>query len=116
MSAQSPNPIPLDSGSKADTPAKQRPAPPVPPFAELGVTSNYSFLRGGSHPRELVEEAARLGHAAIGIADRNTMAGVVRAHVEAKRRKYASSSARGWPCGTVSRRFASRPTSMPMAG
>ncbi|WP_336065954.1 error-prone DNA polymerase [Nitratireductor rhodophyticola] len=87
MSAQSPNPIPLDSGSKADTPAKPRPAPPEPAFAELGVTSNYSFLRGGSHPRELVAEAARLGHAAIGIADRNTMAGVVRAHVEARARK-----------------------------
>ncbi|EKF19832.1 error-prone DNA polymerase [Nitratireductor pacificus] len=58
----------------------------APPFAELGVTSNFSFLRGGSHPRELVAEAARLGHAAIGIADRNTLAGVVRAHVEARER------------------------------
>lgn len=55
-----------------------------PPFAELAVTSNFSFLRGGSHPEELVAMAARLGHAAIGIADRNSLAGAVRAHVEAK--------------------------------
>ena len=54
------------------------------PFAELAVTSNFSFLRGGSHPQELVATAARLGHVAIGIADRNTLAGAVRAHVEAK--------------------------------
>jgi len=49
-------------------------------YAELAVTTNYSFLRGASHPRELVETAARHGYAAIGIADRNTLAGVVRAH------------------------------------
>ncbi|SIS54850.1 error-prone DNA polymerase [Paracoccus saliphilus] len=55
-----------------------------PSFAELAVTSNFSFLRGGSHPEELVATAARLGHAAIGIADRNSLAGAVRAHVEAK--------------------------------
>ena len=54
-------------------------------YAELQVTTNYSFLRSGSHPREFVQEAARLGHSAIGIADRNTLAGVVRAHVEAKK-------------------------------
>ncbi|MCR4269392.1 error-prone DNA polymerase, partial [Nitratireductor sp. ZSWI3] len=61
--------------------------PPPPPFAELGVTSNFSFLRGASHPQELVRAAALLGHAAIGIADRNTLAGAVRAHVEAKEQK-----------------------------
>ncbi len=49
-------------------------------YAEIAVTTNYSFLRGASHPRELIETAARLGHAAIGIADRNTLAGVVRAY------------------------------------
>ena len=48
-------------------------------YAELQVTTNYSFLRGGSHPQELVERAIELGHTAIGIADRNTLAGVVRA-------------------------------------
>jgi error-prone DNA polymerase len=55
-----------------------------PAFAELGVTSNFSFLRGGSHPRELVATAACLGLAAIAIADRNTLAGAVRAHAAAK--------------------------------
>ena len=50
-------------------------------YAELAVTSNFSFLRGGSHAEELVARAAELGLAAIGIADRNTLAGVVRAHV-----------------------------------
>ena len=49
-------------------------------YAEIAVTTNYSFLRGASHPGELVHKAAELGHAAIGIADRNTLAGVVRAY------------------------------------
>ncbi|HTT97639.1 MAG TPA: error-prone DNA polymerase [Rhizomicrobium sp.] len=48
-------------------------------FAEIGVTTNFSFLRGASHPREMVAQAAMHGYAAIGIADRNTLAGVVRA-------------------------------------
>ena len=54
------------------------------PYAELQVTSNFSFLRGASHPEELVMAAAALGHSAIAIADRNTLAGVVRAHVAAR--------------------------------
>jgi len=49
-------------------------------YVELQVTSNFSFLRGASHPEELVAEAVKLGHRAIAIADRNTLAGVVRAH------------------------------------
>ncbi len=53
-------------------------------YAELQVTSNYSFLRGASHPDELVLQAAVLGHSAIAITDRNSLAGVVRAHVAAK--------------------------------
>ncbi|HEX8570974.1 MAG TPA: error-prone DNA polymerase [Caulobacteraceae bacterium] len=53
-------------------------------YAELQVTSNFSFLRGASHPQELVFTAAALGHAAIGITDRNSLAGVVRAWTEAK--------------------------------
>src|ERR671928_2217011 len=53
-------------------------------YAELAVTTNFSFLRGASHPGEYVAQAAALGLKAIGIADRNTMAGVVRAYVEAK--------------------------------
>jgi len=50
------------------------------PYAEIAVTTNFSFLRGASHPKELVLAAALHGHAAIGIADRNTLAGVVRAY------------------------------------
>ncbi|VUX44905.1 Error-prone DNA polymerase [Candidatus Defluviicoccus seviourii] len=53
-------------------------------YAELQVTTNFSFLRGASHPEEMVATAARLGTAAIGIADRNTLAGIVRAHTAAK--------------------------------
>src|SRR6202012_3740301 len=58
--------------------------PAAMPYAELQVTTNYSFLRGGSHPGELVFEAAKLGHYAIGVADRNTLAGVVRAYSAVK--------------------------------
>ena len=53
-------------------------------YAELQVTTNYSFLRSGSHPRELVERAIELGHTAIGITDRNTLAGVVRAYAASR--------------------------------
>src|SRR5690349_11066676 len=56
-------------------------------YAELAVTTNFSFLRGASHPQELVARADELGLAAIGIADRNSFAGVVRAHDEARKRK-----------------------------
>jgi error-prone DNA polymerase len=48
-------------------------------FAEIGVTTNFSFLRGASHPKEFVAQAAVYSYAAIGIADRNTLSGVVRA-------------------------------------
>jgi error-prone DNA polymerase len=53
-------------------------------YAELAVATNFSFLRGASHAEELVETAKALGLSAIGVADRNTFAGVVRAHVAAK--------------------------------
>lgn len=53
-------------------------------YAELSVVTNFSFLHGASHPEELVSRAAALGMEAIGIADRNTLAGVVRAHLAAK--------------------------------
>ncbi len=48
-------------------------------YAELEVMSNFSFLRGASHPEELVEEAKALGLGAVAIADRNSLAGAVRA-------------------------------------
>ena len=57
---------------------------PGPDYAELQVTSNFSFLRGASHPGELVMTAAALGHKAIAVTDRNSVAGLVRAHQEAK--------------------------------
>src|SRR5690606_5839990 len=48
---------------------------------------NFSFLRGASHPEELMEQAATLGYGAIAITDRNSLAGVVRAHVAAKKHR-----------------------------
>jgi error-prone DNA polymerase len=54
-------------------------------YTELQVTTNFSFLRGASHPQEMVEQAHALGYKAIAITDRNTFAGIVRGHVEAKR-------------------------------
>jgi len=54
-------------------------------YAELQTTSNFSFLRGGSHPEELVEQAAAYGYEAIAITDRNSLAGIVRAHIAAKK-------------------------------
>ncbi|HYA74795.1 MAG TPA: error-prone DNA polymerase, partial [Roseiarcus sp.] len=61
----------------------------APRFAELGTTTNFSFLRGASHPEELVARAAELGLTGIGVADRNTLAGVVRAHVYARENRAA---------------------------
>ena len=53
-----------------------------PAYAEIGITTNFSFLRGGSDPRAYVHQAGTLGISAIGIADHNTLAGVVRAYKE----------------------------------
>ncbi|MFN0134848.1 MAG: PHP domain-containing protein, partial [Phycisphaerae bacterium] len=63
--------------------AQNRGTPPRR-YAELHCLSNFSFLRGASHPEELVEQAARLGYRSIAITDRNSLAGVVRAHIAAK--------------------------------
>jgi error-prone DNA polymerase len=72
---------------------KHRPVVPPPisargtssyPYAELDVTTNFSFLRGASHPDELVYRAAELGYTAIAVTDINSIAGVVRAHQAAK--------------------------------
>jgi error-prone DNA polymerase len=62
--------------------------PPTIGYAELQATSNFSFLRGASHAAELVERAKALGHIAIAVTDRNTLAGVVRAHVAAREAKF----------------------------
>jgi error-prone DNA polymerase len=53
-------------------------------YVELAVTTNFSFLRGASHAEELVERATELGLTGIGVADRNSFAGVVRGHIAAK--------------------------------
>lgn len=53
-------------------------------YSELQITSNFSFLRGASHPEELVDLAATFGYKKIAITDRNTLAGIVRAHVAAR--------------------------------
>ncbi|HKT76800.1 MAG TPA: error-prone DNA polymerase [Sphingobium sp.] len=68
---------------------RRPPSPPppeqAPPFAELVAATNFSFLRGASHASDMVTRAIMLGLHGIGIADRNTVAGVVRAHVTRQR-------------------------------
>jgi error-prone DNA polymerase len=59
----------------------------LPAYAELHCLSNFTFLRGASHPHELVEQAAALGYRALAITDECSMAGVVRAHMAAKTRQ-----------------------------
>lgn len=54
-------------------------------YCELQVTTNFSFLRGASHPHELVEQAAAYGYTSIAVTDRNSLAGIVRAHSAAKK-------------------------------
>ncbi|MCX8256257.1 MAG: error-prone DNA polymerase, partial [Beijerinckiaceae bacterium] len=63
-------------------------------FAELGVTTNFSFLRGASHPEELVAQAIALGLDGIGIADRNSLAGIVRAHLFLRHNREAAGALR----------------------
>jgi error-prone DNA polymerase len=57
---------------------------PLPPYAELHCISNFTFLRGASHPQELVERASILGYSALAITDECSVAGVVRAYMAAK--------------------------------
>ena len=54
-------------------------------YAELHCLTNFTFLRGASHPEELVERASALGYTALAITDECSMAGVVKAHIAAKR-------------------------------
>ncbi|EYD76272.1 DNA polymerase III alpha subunit [Rubellimicrobium mesophilum DSM 19309] len=60
---------------------------PRAPFVELGLATCFSFLRGASDAVDLVTTASALGYDAIGVADRNTLAGVVRVHAEARTAK-----------------------------
>ncbi|ABA05509.1 error-prone DNA polymerase, DnaE-like protein [Nitrobacter winogradskyi Nb-255] len=61
-----------------------RPTRDTPCYAEIGIATNFSFLHGASHPQEYVHQASELRLPVIGIADRNTLAGVVRAYTELK--------------------------------
>lgn len=62
-----------------------RPTRDTPCYAEIGIATNFSFLHGASHPQEYVHQASELRLPVIGIADRNTLAGVVRAYTELKK-------------------------------
>ncbi|MEZ5922494.1 MAG: PHP domain-containing protein, partial [Parvularculaceae bacterium] len=61
---------------------------PMTGYAELSALSNFSFLRGASHPDELVFQAASLEQSAVAITDINSFAGIVRGHVAAKEAKF----------------------------
>ena len=74
-----------------------------PDYAELVAATNYSFLRGASHPAEMVFQAAALGLSAIGIADRNSVAGVVRAWVAVKKARAEDTLPPGFRLVTGSR-------------
>jgi error-prone DNA polymerase len=63
---------------------RPKPRSDAPAYAELQVTTNFTFLAGGSHAEELVATAKALGLAAIAVTDRNTLAGVARAYLAAK--------------------------------
>jgi len=63
----------------------QKEQPPRQPYAELHARSNFSFLDGASHPEELVEQAAALGHAALALTDRDGLYGIVRANEAARK-------------------------------
>ncbi len=67
---------------KVSIPATEREAPPA--YAELHCCSNFSFLRGASHPEELVTQARALGYSALALTDECSLAGVVRAHRAAR--------------------------------
>jgi error-prone DNA polymerase len=62
--------------------------PPLPGYAELHCRSNFSFLSGASHPEELIARAQALRYAALALTDECSLAGAVRAHVEAERLKF----------------------------
>ena len=88
--------MPQPTHPKAPRPTPPLASPPptpllerLPAYAELHCRSNFSFLIGASHPEELVARAAQLGYAAIAITDECSVAGVVRAHEEAKRQSEA---------------------------
>src|ERR1043166_7171167 len=80
------NVVPFAKKAEEKEAAEQPVLPPAPDaepasaYAEFAVTTNLSFLRGASHPQDFIKQAMALGLAGIGIADRNSVAGVVRAY------------------------------------
>ena len=56
----------------------------LPDYAEVHCLSNFTFLRGASHPEELVKQAVAQGYTALALTDECSLAGVVRAHLAAK--------------------------------
>ncbi|MGJ3628604.1 PHP domain-containing protein [Sphingomonas sp. MMS24-JH45] len=72
-------------------------------YSELQVTTHFSFLRGASSPEELVAMAATMGMPALGVTDRNSVAGVVRMlYAQEKRRRATRRMRRGWWWAAVS--------------
>jgi error-prone DNA polymerase len=74
---------PISNRRPAPTPRRSAAASDVR-YAELHAKTNFSFLEGASHPDELIAAAAELGLAAIAVTDRNSLAGMARAHAAAK--------------------------------
>ena len=82
-SRERPRILPLPPpGGAARRPRGRRPGEPA--YAGLLAASNFSFLRGASHPEELAAATSLLGLAGFAIADRNTLAGIVRGHLAAE--------------------------------
>jgi error-prone DNA polymerase len=75
------------------------------PYAELAVTTAFSFLRGASHPEEMVETALALGHAGMAVADRNTLAGVVRPFSRLKALRKTAAETGDWALAERLARF-----------
>src|ERR1700722_4034249 len=77
-------------------------------YAELHCITNFTFLRGASHPQELVEQAASLGYTALAITDECSVAGVVRAHMAIKKITAARKAAAGGPVAPAGDSLADR--------
>src|SRR5215216_1732205 len=72
--------LPFPSSAQRENKPRERPKRPIS-YVEFAVASNFSCLRGASHPEELMGQAEYLGLAGLGLCDRNSVAGVVRAHL-----------------------------------
>lgn len=83
-------------------------------FVELSATSNFTFLTGASHPEEMMSQAAEFGQPALAIADANSVAGIVRAHVESREiRRRVGAAPRLIPAATIRLRDGFAVTALP---